>query len=110
MFIHASGEYLPERVVDNDYFARLTGRASPWFEQLTGIRQRRRAGEGENANTMAVAAVKHLLRTGDVNLDEVDLIIGASYTPWDTIGTIAHVLQREFSLANARAMYLSTAC
>ena len=38
MFIHASGEYLPERVVDNDYFSRLTGRPSPWFEQLTGIR------------------------------------------------------------------------
>ena len=110
MFIHASGEYLPERVVDNDYFSRLTGRPAPWFEQLTGIRQRRRAGEGENANTMAIAAVKHLLRTGDATLEGVDLIIGASYTPWDTIGTIAHVLQREFSLADARAMYLSTAC
>jgi 3-oxoacyl-[acyl-carrier-protein] synthase-3 len=110
MFIHASGEYVPERVVDNDYFARLTGRAAPWFEQLTGIRQRRRAGEGENANTMAIAAVKHLLRTGDATLDDVDLIIGASYTPWDTIGTIAHVLQREFTLSNARAMYISTAC
>lgn len=110
MFIHASGEYLPERVVDNDYFARLTGRPSPWFEQLTGIRQRRRAGEGENANTMAIAAVKHLLRTGDATLDDVDLIIGASYTPWDTIGTIAHVLQREFTLRDARAVYLSTAC
>ena len=110
MFIHASGEYVPERVVDNDYFARLTGRAAPWFEQLTGIRQRRRAGEGENANTMAIAAVKHLLRTGDATLDDVDLIIGASYTPWDTIGTIAHVLQREFTLSNARAVYISTAC
>ena len=73
MFIHASGEYLPERVVDNDYFARLTGRPSPWFEQSTGIRQRRRAGEGENANSMAVAAVKHLVRTGDTTLDDVDL-------------------------------------
>lgn len=110
MFIHASGEYLPERVVDNDYFARLTGRPSPWFEQLTGIRQRRRAGEGENANSMAIAAVKHLVRTGDATLEDVDLIIGASYTPWDTIGTIAHVLQREFTLGGARAIYVSTAC
>ena len=110
MFIHASGEYVPERVVDNDYFSRLTGRPAPWFEQLTGIRERRRAGEGENANSMAIAAVKHLLRTGDGTLEDVDLIIGASYTPWDTIGTIAHVLQREFTLRDARAMYLSTAC
>ena len=110
MFIHASGEYLPERVVDNDYFSRLTGRTAPWFEQLTGIRERRRAGEGENANSMAIAAVKDLLQAGSTTLDDVDLIIGASYTPWDTIGTIAHVLQREFDLRDARAMYLSTAC
>jgi 3-oxoacyl-[acyl-carrier-protein] synthase-3 len=111
MFIHASGEYLPERTVDNDYFSRLTGRPPQWFEQLTGIRERRRAAEGENANSMAIAAVRNLLRTGGESaLADVDLIVGASYTPWDTIGTIAHVLQREFQLSNARAMYVSTAC
>lgn len=110
MFIHATGEYLPERVVDNDYFAGLTGRPAAWFEQLTGIRQRRRAGSEENANTMAIAAVADLLERQPEALAGVDLIIGASYTPWDTIATIAHVTQRHFSLHGARAMYLSTAC
>jgi 3-oxoacyl-[acyl-carrier-protein] synthase-3 len=110
VFIHASSEYLPERVVDNEYFSALTGRPTQWFEQLTGIRERRRAGEGENANTMAIRAVENLLSSAPGCLDGVDLIIGASYTPWDTIGTIAHVIQRQFSIANARALYVSTAC
>lgn len=110
MFIHASSEYIPQRAVDNDYFSQLTGRPTQWFEQLTGIRERRRAGEGENANTMAVSAVESLVRNSPGCLDGVDLIIGASYTPWDTIATIAHVLQKQFSLTDARAMYLSTAC
>ena len=110
MFIHASSEYIPQRAVDNEYFSALTGRPTHWFEQLTGIRERRRAAEGENTNTMAVCAVENLLRTSPGCLDGVDLIIGASYTPWDTIGTIAHVIQRQFSIANARALYLSTAC
>ncbi len=110
MFIVASSEYIPQRVVDNAYFSELTGRPTQWFEQLTGIRERRRAAEGENANTMAISAVANLVRAAPGCLDNVDLVIGASYTPWDTIGTIAHVLQRHFAIANARAMYLSTAC
>ena len=110
MFIHASSEYVPERVVDNDYFSALTGRPTTWFEQLTGIRQRRRAAQGENANTMAIAAVEDLTRQSANILDGVDLIIGASYTPWDTIGTIAHAIQKHFVIRGARALYLSTAC
>lgn len=110
MFIHASAEYVPQRVVANEYFSGLTGRPSEWFEKLTGIRERRRAAEGENANTMAIKAVENLLSHDPACLEGVDLIIGASYTPWDTIGTIAHELQRRFALANARAMFVSTAC
>jgi 3-oxoacyl-[acyl-carrier-protein] synthase-3 len=110
MFIEDSGEYLPARTVDNAYFSQRTGRQSEWFEQLTGIRERRRAGPEENTNTMAMAAVRSLLAENSSALANVDLIIGASYTPWDTIGTIAHVVQREFMLSGARAIYLSTAC
>lgn len=110
MFIHASSEYVPQRAVDNDYFSALTGRPTQWFEQLTGIRERRRAAADENANTMAISAVASLVQSAPGCLQGVDLVIGASYTPWDTIGTIAHVVQRHFSLANARAMFLSTAC
>lgn len=110
MFIHASAEYLPQRVVDNGYFSELTGRPVEWFEKLTGIKKRRRAGSEENANTMAIAAVENLVAKAPACLAGVDLIIGASYTPWDTIGTIAHVVQRRFEISNARALYLSTAC
>jgi 3-oxoacyl-[acyl-carrier-protein] synthase III len=110
VFVHASGEYLPSQVVDNSYFSELTGRPIEWFERLTGIRERRRASLEENTNTMAIAAVQSLLQTNADALRDVDLIVGASYTPWDTIGTIAHVLQQHFRLHGAKAIHLSTAC
>ena len=110
MLIVGSGEYVPSRVVDNLHFSQLTGRAVDWFSQRTGIRERRRAGRDENVNSMAVAAVRSLLEEDNVSLDGVDLIIAVSYTPLDTIATIAHVIQREFSLRGARALYISTAC
>jgi len=111
MFILASGDYVPARVVDNAYFSRSTGRPEDWFAQRTGIQERRRAAADENLNTMAIAAVQALAAgPGRPSLRDVDLIVGASYTPHDTIGTLAHVIQRHLMLQNTRALYLSTAC
>lgn len=110
MFILGAGEYVPEQVLDNAHFARLTGRPEEWFLKRTGIRERRRVGPGEDVNTMAIAAVESLLSQSGVTLSGVDLIIGVSYTPLDTIATLAHILQRRFAIKGARALYLSTAC
>jgi 3-oxoacyl-[acyl-carrier-protein] synthase-3 len=109
MFILGTSEYVPARVIDNEYFASLLNRPPSWFVERTGIQERRRAGPDENVHSMALEAVAALRRQGH-DLGDVDLIIGASYTPLDTIGTLAHVIQREFRLSGARALYLSTAC
>lgn len=109
MFIFRTSEYLPEKIVDNEYFSSLLGKPTNWFFERTGIRQRRRAAPHENVHTMAFDAVRALVRDGG-SLAGVDLVVGASYTPLDTIGTLAHAIQREFALAGARALYLSTAC
>ncbi|MET0988710.1 MAG: ketoacyl-ACP synthase III, partial [Steroidobacteraceae bacterium] len=71
------GEYVPERVVDNAYFAELTGKPPEWFAQRTGISQRRRAQSDEDLNSMAVAAVQSLANRVPAALDGVDLIVGA---------------------------------
>jgi 3-oxoacyl-[acyl-carrier-protein] synthase-3 len=44
------------------------------------------------------------------DISEVDLIIGASYSPYDTVATIAHVIQSTFNINNAQAIYVSSAC
>jgi 3-oxoacyl-[acyl-carrier-protein] synthase-3 len=78
--------------------------------QRTGIQERRRASGDENLHSMGIAAVQSLMTKEGASLVGVDLIIAASYTPIDTIGTLAHVIQRRFELRGARALYLSTAC
>lgn len=43
-------------------------------------------------------------------LQEIDLIVGATYTPYDTVGTLAHAVQRHFMISGARAVSVSSAC
>jgi 3-oxoacyl-[acyl-carrier-protein] synthase III len=110
MWITGIATHLPEKIADNEYFGRITGKAPEWFLERTGIRERRRVSDGENTNTMAVHAARALSLQLDDPLTAVDFILGCSYTPWDTVGTLAHAVQRELGLSRARALYISSAC
>ena len=108
MYIADAAFYLPEKVVSNDYFEDLTGLTDTWIVERTGIKQRRKAKEGENSHTMAVDAVKALQQTAD--LSDVDLVVGASYTPYDTVSTMAHRIQHHLDIKDLQAVYISSAC
>jgi 3-oxoacyl-[acyl-carrier-protein] synthase III len=106
MFIIKASHYLPETIVPNAYFLDVNGLSDEWIFQRTGIKTRVRASAEENTNTMAIEAARKL----SDQLHDIDLIVGASYSPHDTVATIAHVVQREFKLRKAKAIYVSSAC
>lgn len=110
MYINATGFYVPEGRVHNDYFLNVNGLTNEWITQRTGIVTRSKAAEDENLNTMGLAAIKDALPKLPYDISEVDLIIAASYSPYDTVATVAHVAQREFNITHAKALYLSSAC
>ena len=111
MYIHRVAAYLPEQVVTNEHFTRLNGLSDEWIIERTGIRERRKAGSAENTNTMAVEATRRALAQAPAfPADEVDLIIGATYTPHDTIYTLAHAVQRDLGVNDIPVVSISSAC
>lgn len=85
MFINATGFYVPEERVDNQHFLELNGLTSEWIEQRTGIRSRSKAKAEENINTMSMEAVRNALPKLPYDITDVDLIVSASYSPYDTV-------------------------
>lgn len=110
MFINATGFYVPEERVDNQHFLELNGLTSEWIEQRTGIRTRSKAKPEENINTMSLEALREALPKLPYDITEVDLIVSASYSPYDTVATAAHTAQHMYHIAGAKALYLSSAC
>jgi len=110
MYINSTGFYIPSNRVHNDYFLGINGLTDEWIFRRTGIRTRSKAGMNENTHTMGIEAVKNAIPKLPYPINEVDLIIGASYSPFDTVATLAHDVQREFNIENAKAVYISTAC
>jgi 3-oxoacyl-[acyl-carrier-protein] synthase-3 len=109
-YVVATSEYVPSTVRDNAYFSAKSGKDGEWYTRRTGIEERRKADDAENSATMATRSVERLIATLGGSLPPIDTIISACYTPWDSIGTNAHVVQRQFGFKNARVFELTSAC
>lgn len=110
MFIEAISHYIPEQIISNAYFKAVNGLDEDWIVARTGIKNRTKATKSDNTNTMGIKAVDSMKDQMHDSLKDVDLIVGGSYSPYDTVGTLAHAIQREFNIIRAKAVYLSSAC
>ena len=106
LYINAFAHYLPDNRVPNSYFKDVNGLDDEWIRTRTGISTRSKAGENENTNTMALEAVKRLHEKLPFPIEEVDLIVAATYSPHDTVATAAHMIQRHFKARAARCLFL----
>ncbi len=110
MIINLISDYIPEAVIPNDYFFENYGITNEEIIAKSGIKQRRRTQPNENTNSMAIEAVKKAFFELPFPLNEIDLIIGATYTPYDTVGTLAHAVQKQFNISNAKCFSIGSAC
>jgi 3-oxoacyl-[acyl-carrier-protein] synthase-3 len=76
-YIHAFGAHVPERVVTNAELAARLGCEAEWIESVSGIRERRWAGEATVADLGAAAARDCLTRAG-IEASQLGLILASS--------------------------------
>jgi len=78
--------------------------------KLTGIRERRYAGEGESATSLAVTAVQHALAQAKVDIKEIDGVIMATLIPDQPVPSMASALAKQLGVPHALAFDLNAAC
>ncbi len=110
MYINRISGYIPEEVIANSYFEEINGLSDDWIIERTGIRERRKAGPGENTNSMGIAAVNAGLESLPYSSGDIDLIVGATYTPHDTIVTLGHAVQHALNIDEIPVVTISSAC
>lgn len=75
----ATGSYLPEKSLNNDYFKYLDT-SDEWIVQHTGIKKRHIANKEEKTCYMGYMAAKQAIENASINPVEIDLIIVATTT------------------------------
>src|SRR5687768_11227363 len=97
------GSYLPERRVTSAELERRFDLSPGWVERVTGVRERRYAGESETTAGMAAAAARQALERAGLEPRDLDAIIGASSGPQQLIPCTAALVQRQLEAPDGRS-------
>lgn len=104
------GMAVPERVMTNNDVARLVDTSDEWITKMTGIKERRIAGEDETTTSLSTLAAQRALEVADILPDTVDLVIVATSTPEFAFPSSACLVQDAIGAENAGAFDVSAAC
>ena len=105
------GTYLPKRIVTNDELVKgFPGVSAQYVEQVTGIRERRWAADGEKPSSMAMKASLEAIRKSGIASKDIDAIILATTTPDVAMPSTACILQDRLSLRRIPAFDINAAC
>ncbi|MBU0926189.1 MAG: 3-oxoacyl-ACP synthase [Spirochaetes bacterium] len=107
--IERLGYYMPETVQTSEYIARESGIPRDVIESKFGIKQRHRAGPGEQVSDLGVKACLEAL--GDFDPALVDLVVycGSEYKDYYLFNVAAHVAHR-IGAVNANAFEIHNLC
>lgn len=105
------GYAVPKQVRSTkDVLKEFPGRTEAEMIKLTGIRERRYAGEGETATDLAVVAVQHAIEQAGVDLGSIDGVIMATLIPDQPVPAMASALAKKLGVPHALAFDLNAAC
>jgi 3-oxoacyl-[acyl-carrier-protein] synthase-3 len=109
--ITAVGGYVPDFVLTNKLLETMVDTNDEWITTRTGIKERRiLKGEGLGTSFLAIKAAQDLMRKGNVNPLEIDLVLLASTTPDLPVAATAVYVATEIGATNAFAYDIQAAC
>ncbi len=108
--IAGTGSYLPSHVVTNADLERLVETSDEWIRTRTGIRERRKAAEGETTGDLAHHAAVAALESAGIAASELDLIVVGTTTPDLVFPSTACLLQHRLGANGCAAFDVNAAC
>ncbi|HLF51120.1 beta-ketoacyl-ACP synthase III [Flavobacterium sp.] len=109
--ITAVGGYVPDFVLSNKLLESMVETNDEWITSRTGIKERRiLKGEGKGTSYLAIKAAQDLLKKGNIDPKEIDLVLLATTTPDMPVAATAVFVATQIGAVNAFAYDLQAAC
>jgi 3-oxoacyl-[acyl-carrier-protein] synthase-3 len=108
--ITALGTYVPPRILTNQDLEKMVDTTDQWILERTGIRERHLVDKGVAASDLAVEAVKSLVKSHPVDLQEIDLIVVGTVTPDMMYPSTACLVQHKLGIHRTWGFDVSAGC
>jgi len=107
--IKATGSYVPNNIVKNGDLAEIVDTSDEWIRTRTGIGERR-ISLSENTSDMAVKAAKDIIKNGNIDPLQIDIIIIATISSDYAMPSTACLVQGQIGALKAFAFDITAAC
>jgi 3-oxoacyl-[acyl-carrier-protein] synthase III len=104
------GTFVPEKIIDNQYFENIVETNDEWIQSRTGIKTRHFAADNEYTSHLCVNAARNLEQNTGCSFDDVDFIIVATVTPDQVMPSVASQVQDKLGIPATGAIDISAAC
>ncbi len=108
--IEGTGRALPAKILTNAELTALVETSDEWITTRTGIRERRKAADGDVLSDFCVEAARHAMEAGGVSARDLDAIILATVSPDQLIPSASCLVQHKLGAKKAAAWDLNAAC
>lgn len=108
--ITATGQFYPERIVNNHELAGMVDTSDEWITTRTGIKERRWVEPGVGTSDLGVEALKMALKNRGIGADDLDCIIASTVTPDMSFPCTAALIQNKIGASKAFGFDLNAAC
>ena len=109
--ILATGSYLPQQIRTNADLEQMVDTTDEWISVRTGIKQRRIARADETVASMGTEAAKKCFEmAGNLDVNEIDLILVATTSSSHAFPSSACMIQKALGIQDAIAFDIAAAC
>jgi 3-oxoacyl-[acyl-carrier-protein] synthase-3 len=108
--VAGTGHYLPERVVENEWFSTFLDTSDEWIRTRSGIERRHFAAEGQATSDLAIRAAEAALEDAGLAASAVDAVIVATSTPDLTFPSVATMVQAGLGMDRGFAFDIQAVC
>jgi len=109
--ITAVGGYVPDYILSNKVLESMVDTNDEWITSRTGIKERRILKEdGQGTSFLAIKAAQDLLKKGNIDPAEIDLVLMATATPDMLVASTGVYVASQIGAVNAFSYDLQAAC
>jgi len=103
--------YLPGNIQTNEELCQKLLDVTPeWIISKTGIKRRHIASKNDSASGLSIEAAKKVIESNKIPLDEIGLIVVATFSPDYMFPPVSAKIQKELNAKNAQIIDLNTNC
>lgn len=101
---------VPDKVLTNADLETIVDTSDEWIRNMTGVRERRMAAEGEGCSHYAVKAARKALDKAGLEPKDIDLIIVGTFTGDQQLPSTACLVQNALGCVGTPAFDIAAAC